>query len=121
MVTKNSSSSQLRKPFGLCLVIAAVLGLASLEVAAANTPCSGRKGGIAGCDGDLFLCNDGSISGSKKSCSVYMGAGRAPAVSAQQTLKDSSGCACGTSTFCTGPRGGVYCLTPSGKKSYVRR
>ena len=107
--------------FSLCLVIGAALGFFSLEAIAANTPCSGRKGGIAGCDGDLFLCNDGSISGSKKSCSAYMGAGRAPAVSPQQFLQNSSECACGTSTFCTGPRGGVYCVTPSGKKSYVRR
>ncbi|MDH0142824.1 MULTISPECIES: hypothetical protein [Pseudomonadaceae] len=108
-------------PFGLCLVIAAALGFSSLEAIAANTPCSGRKGGIAGCDGDLFLCIDGSISGSKKSCSAYMGTGRAPATTPQQLLQNSSECTCGTSTFCTGPRGGVYCLTPSGKKSYVRR
>ncbi|WP_080656884.1 hypothetical protein [Stutzerimonas stutzeri] len=110
-------------PFGLCLLIAAALGFSSLEAIAANTPCSGRKGGIAGCDGDLFFCNDGSISGSKKSCSAYMGTGRAPATTppAQQLLQNSSECTCGTSTFCTGPRGGVYCLTPSGKKSYVRR
>ncbi|UUY07722.1 hypothetical protein LRS11_18160 [Pseudomonas sp. J452] len=118
----NNFPSQLRKvPFGLCLVIAAALALSSLEAVAANTPCSGKKGGIAGCDGDLFLCNDGSISGSKKSCSAYMGRGSAPAAAPQQFLHDSSECACGTSTFCTGPRGGVYCLTPSGKKSYVRQ
>ncbi|EPL8981646.1 hypothetical protein ACTVD7_006704, partial [Pseudomonas aeruginosa] len=24
-------------------------------------------------------------------------------------------------SFCTGPRGGVYCLTPGGKKSYRRK
>lgn len=115
-------SRQVRK-VSLCLsvVMAAALSLASLEAVAANTPCSGRKGGIAGCDGDLFLCNDGSISGSKKSCSAYMGMGRAPATASQQLLNTSSECACGTSTFCTGPRGGVYCLTPSGKKSYVRK
>ncbi|WP_076429593.1 hypothetical protein [Aquipseudomonas alcaligenes] len=117
----NSFPSQLHKaPFGLCLVIAAAFGFASIEAIAANKPCSGRKGGIAGCDGDLFLCNDGSISRSKKSCSAFMGTGRAPAVAPQQLLQNSGECACGTSTFCTGPRGGVYCLTPSGKKSYVR-
>jgi len=118
----NIFSSQQRKvPFGLCLVIAAALGFSTLEALAANTPCSGRKGGIAGCDGDLFLCNDGSISGSKKSCSAYMGTGRASAAAPQQPLQSSGECACGTSTFSTGPRGGFYCLTPSGKKSYVRR
>ncbi len=43
-------------------VLGFILMLSSLSVLAANTPCSGRKGGIAGCDGDVFLCNDGSIS-----------------------------------------------------------
>lgn len=82
-----SRSRQLRKvPFSLCLVIAVALGLSALEAVAANTPCSGRKGGIVGCDGELFLCNDGSISGSKKSCSAYMGMGRAPATAPQQLL-----------------------------------
>lgn len=44
------------------------LGLATTLPAAyaANTPCSGRKGGIAHCQGDTFICNDGSISASKK-------------------------------------------------------
>ena len=36
---------------------------------AANTPCSGKKGGVAGCTkGGKFLCNDGSTSASKKKC-----------------------------------------------------
>lgn len=61
-------SSQLFTPgrLILCLAISTALALASLTALAANTRCSGSKGGIAGCDGDLFLCNDGSISGSKK-------------------------------------------------------
>lgn len=47
----NSFSSQLRQAsYGLLLIITAVLGLSSLEAIAGNTPCSGRKGGIAGCD-----------------------------------------------------------------------
>lgn len=103
----------------LCLAAVTALPITSW---AANTPCSGSKGGIAGCDGDLFLCSDGSISGSKKSCSTYMESGSAsPAPRPQQVMDSSGDCLCGTSTFCTGPRGGVYCLTPSGKKSYVRR
>lgn len=32
-------------------------------------PCSGKKGGISHCSGGKFVCNDGSISGSKKICS----------------------------------------------------
>lgn len=37
---------------------------------AANTPCSGGKGGIAYCDGEQFVCNDGSYSASKKICNA---------------------------------------------------
>lgn len=105
--------------FPRLMAVALVMLLGSSTALAANTPCSGRKGGIAGCDGELFLCNDGSISGSKKSCSAYLGT--SPARPALQPLKGaSSTCSCGTGTFCTGPRGGVYCLTPSGNKSYRR-
>jgi hypothetical protein len=86
---------------------------------AGNTPCSGKKGGIDRCDGDLFLCNDGSISGSKKSCSAMFG-GQTQA-RPQAFIQDTQGCSCGTGSFCTGPRGGVYCLTPSGNKSYKRK
>jgi len=98
----------------LCLCASAVL--------AANTPCSGKKGGIARCDGDLFLCNDGSISGSKRSCTAYLGGGSGGSSRrAQPLLGDGAGCPCGTGTLCVGPRGGEYCLTPSGKKSYRRK
>ncbi|NER62882.1 hypothetical protein G3436_01925 [Pseudomonas sp. MAFF212427] len=102
------------------LALGLVLMLSSTLSLAANTPCSGRKGGIAGCDGDAFLCNDGSISASKRSCPAYTGNRHArPAV---QPLHDrAQGCGCGTGAYCTGPRGGVYCLTPSGQKSYRRR
>ncbi|PWB30559.1 hypothetical protein DCO48_20035 [Pseudomonas sp. SDI] len=93
--------------------------LAGANAMAANQPCSGRKGGIAGCDGDLFLCNDGSISASKQRCSASrFGNSARPAPLGGQGRADS--CACGTGAFCTGPRGGVYCLTPAGKKSYPR-
>ncbi len=55
------------------IVVMTSLWMTASVVDAANTPCSGRKGGIAGCLGDTFVCNDGSVSGSKKSCSAYMG------------------------------------------------
>lgn len=96
-----------------------LLVLFSASVWAANTPCSGKKGGIARCDGDLFLCNDGSISGSKKSCAAMFG--EPQQARPQNLLQSDDGCACGTGSFCTGPRGGVYCLTPSGNKSYKRK
>lgn len=35
---------------------------------ARNTPCSGKKGGVSHCQGTKFVCKDGSISKSKKSC-----------------------------------------------------
>ena len=28
-------------------------------------------------------------------------------------------CPCGSTSFCTGPRGGQYCLNPNGKKKYI--
>lgn len=96
-----------------------ILTVASSVTWAGNTPCSGKKGGIDRCDGDLFLCNDGSISASKKSCSALYGSPRQ--ARPESFLQSSDGCACGTGSFCTGPRGGVYCLTPSGNKSYKRK
>lgn len=40
-------------------------------VFAANTPCSGKKGGVDHCNGSKFVCKDGSYSASKKICSGY--------------------------------------------------
>ena len=105
--------------FGWMPFFAVLLALLSASAVAANTPCSSKKGGIDRCDGDLFLCNDGSISGSKKSCTaMYGNQGQSRP---QTLLQIDDGCACGTGSFCTGPRGGVYCLTPSGNKSYKRK
>ena len=101
---------------GLMLLLITVSGL----TAAANQPCSGKKGGIARCDGALFVCNDGSISGSKRHCSAER-AGSRSSSSARLLPAISSECACGSGTLCTGPKGGQYCLTPSGNKSYKRR
>nr|WP_288467129.1 hypothetical protein [uncultured Pseudomonas sp.] len=81
---------------------------------AANTPCSGSKGGIARCDGPLFLCNDGSISGSKRDCSAEH---RGSATTLRATGNVASDCPCGSGALCTGPRGGQYCMTRSGAKS----
>jgi len=49
------------------------LSLLPMAGQAANTPCSGKKGGISRCNGTKFVCNDGSISRSKKDCSVVFG------------------------------------------------
>ncbi len=50
----------------LCI---AALALVPVGAHARNTPCSGKKGGISHCQGKLFVCKDGSISKSKKTCS----------------------------------------------------
>ena len=86
----------------------------------ANTPCSGSKGGINHCANGRFVCNDGSVSASKRICSG--GEGVTDALSLTHPVPASSGgCSCSTATFCAGPRGGRYCLTPSGRKSYIPR
>lgn len=86
---------------------------------AANTPCSGRKGGVDYCLNGQFVCNDGSISASKQICS-------APAPSAPRHLlpkqaASSHDCSCRSGNLYNGPRGGQYCLSDNGRKSYVRR
>jgi endonuclease G len=55
----------MKKLLGLFMV---VLIWPSITLAQ-NTPCSGKKGGISHCEGAKFICNDGSTSRSKKSCS----------------------------------------------------
>ncbi|WP_373696608.1 hypothetical protein [Variovorax sp. EBFNA2] len=89
-------------------------------VSSANYPCSGGKGGVARCNGALFICNDGSISGSKKNCSSESGA---PALNLVAPRRAAPGgdCFCRSNNICTGPRGGQYCLSDNGAKSYIRR
>jgi hypothetical protein len=50
----------------LRLAFCALLALLAQSALATNYPCSGKKGGVARCDGSLFVCNDGSISGSTR-------------------------------------------------------
>lgn len=52
-------------------LFAAALGLllVSGSVEARNTPCSKGKGGIKACQGTKYLCNNGTISASKRPCS----------------------------------------------------
>ena len=96
-------------------VLGLILMLSSLSVLAANTPCSGRKGGIAGCDGDVFLCNDGSISASKKSCTAYTGNRLArPAVQPLQGRSQS--CSCVAVRTVPGHGAGCFALRLPGRK-----
>jgi hypothetical protein len=49
--------------------IALALFAAAPAAEAANKPCSGKKGGVAGCTAQgKFLCKDGSVSASKRQC-----------------------------------------------------
>ena len=106
----------------LLLLWLLLLGLGTSHSEAANTPCSGRKGGVDHCQQGQFVCRDGSISASKKIC-------HAPAGPAPQRLTPTAprvpgtangDCSCRAGLVCTGPRGGRYCLSDSGRKSYVR-
>lgn len=100
-----------------------VIALLSPLAQAANYPCSGSKGGVAHCAGTRFVCQDGSISGSKRICSAGDGAAPAirPLISGNNTTNQADkSCSCRANRYCTGPRGGRYCLSDSGKKSYLR-
>lgn len=103
----------------LQLLALACLLLFACNVRAANTPCSGKKGGVSHCAGGKHVCRDGSISASKKVCSA--GAGERQNFTAPKATEAQGACPCSSGNMCTGPRGGRYCLTPSGNKSYQRR
>jgi len=46
-----------------------ILGFVTSSVEAkGREPCSGKKGGISHCSGTKFVCNDGTISRSKRKC-----------------------------------------------------
>lgn len=99
------------------LILVVALGLSSAALAA-NQPCSRGKGGIARCDGALFVCNDGSISGSKRNCAAERGGGSAPLRAVGNVASE---CPCGSGKLCTGPRGGQFCMTAGGNKSYRKK
>ncbi|TRB23233.1 hypothetical protein EXN70_14470 [Rhizobium rhizogenes] len=108
------------------IVFAAWLLLAPIHSWSQNTPCNGSKGGIDHCQGDTFICNDGSVSASKRSCQAYTGrlngaAGLVDSNSVEMTPTPSGECSCRAAKYCVGPRGGHFCITDSGKKSYLRR
>lgn len=101
--------------------ILAAAGLLATPLAA-NTPCSGRKGGIDHCQGSTFICRDGSVSGSTKSCEATIGSFGLLSSEAEEMEPPSAGdCSCRGGAYCSGPRGGHYCLTDSGTKSYLRK
>jgi hypothetical protein len=107
--------------------LAAAMAILLISVTAreaANTTRSGAKGGISGCQGETFICNDGSVPGSTKSCSAYVGGalGLLGAAEPEMTPTASGGkCSCRSGAYCTGRRGGRYCVSDNGKKSYLRK
>jgi hypothetical protein len=106
----------------LLTIFAVLLILAPLSAHGANTPCSGRKGGVDRCQGETFICRDGSVSASKKSCSATMGGvGLLSSPPQEMTPALSADCSCLSERFCVGPRGGHYCLSDRGKKSYLKK
>ncbi len=53
--------------------------------ALAGLPCSGSRGGVARCEGDSFVCADGAVSQSKKSCQASEYANVAPGAVASES------------------------------------
>ncbi len=52
-----------------CFLLMLVCSLVPLQTyAKGKEPCSGKKGGVSHCSGSKFVCQDGSISQSKKIC-----------------------------------------------------
>lgn len=115
------------------LIALASLVFTCLSASAGNTPCSGSKGGIDHCAGATFICHDGSISASTRNCTAYTGSAKsadlrgatpAPRPAADATVTNASSsdddCSCRSHKYCTGPRGGQYCTTDAGGKSYRR-
>ena len=49
-------------------VLIATLSVYSSSAMARNKPCSGKKGGVSHCSNGKFVCNNGTISQSKRKC-----------------------------------------------------
>ncbi|HCA16957.1 MAG TPA: hypothetical protein DEO64_07470 [Alcaligenes faecalis] len=103
------------------LVLCLIMALLPLNTQARNKPCSGKKGGISHCEGEVFVCRDGSASSSKQSCPDYTRATGNSLEATPQALRSNSPCSCSSGTYCTGSRGGHYCETSTGSKRYQRK
>lgn len=69
--------------------------------------------------GSSLLCSYGGcyVGKTVKSSTVNRATSYTPATSKKQTYS-VGGCSCGTGNYCYGPRGGRYCYTSGGNKSY---
>lgn len=87
----------------ICFLFVGFLFSVQADAARGRKPCSGAKGGISHCTSDgRFVCNDGSLSQSKRFCSGY---GVAPGkrqvkspVTTKPVQKKISGCPEGVTT-----------------------
>lgn len=61
----------MKKLFSVLMIAGVFVGFSSVaDAERGRKPCSGKKGGVSHCTKDgRFVCNDGSISKSKKICS----------------------------------------------------
>lgn len=58
----------MKKLFSIMMLVSSAVLVANYAEAA-RKPCSGKKGGVSHCTKDgKFVCNDGSISKSKRKC-----------------------------------------------------
>lgn len=57
------------KKMVLAIMAMALMSASFAAEARGRQPCSGKKGGVSHCSGDKFVCKDGTISKSKRSCS----------------------------------------------------
>ena len=72
------------------LLAALALSLPLEASAKGREPCSGSKGGISHCDGDEFVCNDGSYSRSQRICSASVHGQNAGQGAATETVRTTS-------------------------------
>jgi len=69
------------------LLMLSLLVATQTDAARGRQPCSGSKGGISHCTtGGAFVCNDGSLSQSKRVCSGY-GSGSSQQITSSATIK----------------------------------
>lgn len=115
--------SPCRNWISVVIAFTVLVAVSANTAEAANEPCSGKKGGIAGCRGETFICNDGSVSASKRSCSASAGGALGLLGGAAPDMSPASNgeCSCRGGAYCVGPRGGRFCITDSGSKSYLRK
>lgn len=53
----------------MVILALAVIAMAGAAEARGRQPCSGKMGGISHCSGGKFVCKNGEVSRSKKTCS----------------------------------------------------